>query len=196
MIFVDVETTGLDPVKNGILSIGAVDFSNPANTFYEECRLEKGKEVNEQALEVNGFNEENLRDSSKRELKDVLIDFMKWAQQIEFITLGGHNTSFDRAFLKYAAKKYRIPWIFGHRVIDLHSEAIGFYLRKKFQIPMKEKKADVNLDFVLKSVGLLEEPKPHNALTGAKMEAESYHRLLFKKFLFQEFKKYPCVFSV
>ena len=33
MIVVDMESSGLDPGKNGLLSIGAVDFSNPSNVF-------------------------------------------------------------------------------------------------------------------------------------------------------------------
>ena len=57
MIVVDVETSGLDDEKNSLLSIGAVDFYNPKNQFYGECRVREGAEVNPEALEVNGFTE-------------------------------------------------------------------------------------------------------------------------------------------
>jgi DNA polymerase III epsilon subunit-like protein len=41
MIFVDVETTGLDSSKHGILSIGAVNFENPNNYFMEKVNHRK-----------------------------------------------------------------------------------------------------------------------------------------------------------
>ena len=39
-------------------------------------------------------------------------------------------------------------------------------------------------------VGLPPEPKPHHALTGAKVEAEALSRLLFGKILLKEFAHY------
>ena len=33
MIFLDLETTGIDPRSHGILSIGALDFNNPPSYF-------------------------------------------------------------------------------------------------------------------------------------------------------------------
>ena len=48
MIIIDVETTGLDPKKYSIVSIGAVDFKKPMRTFYEECRIWDGAEVSEE----------------------------------------------------------------------------------------------------------------------------------------------------
>jgi len=59
MIMVDVETTGVDAKKNSIISIGAVDFSNPQNQFYKECRIWEGAEITQQALYINGFTKED-----------------------------------------------------------------------------------------------------------------------------------------
>ena len=42
MIVVDVETSGMDAYKHSLLSIGAVDFENPVERFYEECRIWDG----------------------------------------------------------------------------------------------------------------------------------------------------------
>lgn len=66
MIVFDVETTGEDSRKHSIVSIGALEFSNPKNQFYEECRIWEGAEVQEIALKINGFTEENIRDPKKQ----------------------------------------------------------------------------------------------------------------------------------
>ena len=58
MIVVDIETSGTSPYKHSILSIGAVDFSNPERQFYQECQIEKDKEYTEEALNVNGVKKE------------------------------------------------------------------------------------------------------------------------------------------
>lgn len=39
--------------------------------------------------------------------------------------------------------------------------------------------------------GLPNEPIPHNALTGAKMEAEAFSRFIYGKSFFKEFENYP-----
>ncbi len=61
---------------------------------------------------------------------------------------------------------------------------------KRGVLPLKNKRTDVKLDTILVYAGLPEETKPHNALTGAKMEAEAFSRLLFGKNLLQEFAHY------
>ena len=52
MIVVDLETTGVDPRKHSILSIGAVDFNNQENYFYGECRIREGALIDNYALAV------------------------------------------------------------------------------------------------------------------------------------------------
>ncbi len=113
---------------------------------------------------------------------------------IENITLAGNNTDFDKNFLKEAMRRHEIEWIFGSRIVDLHSTAINNYLIKDVTIQMKNKRCDITSDKIFVSVGLPKEPKPHNALMGAKMEAEAYSRLVFKKGLLNEFGIYKIQF--
>lgn len=63
-------------------------------------------------------------------------------------------------------------------------------MTRHLEIPRKNKKTNIKLDYILTLVGLPEEPKPHNALTGAKVEAEAFSRLLFGKNLLKEFTQY------
>lgn len=57
-------------------------------------------------------------------------------------------------------------WPFGHRSVDLHSVAFA-KLGKS-----------LSLDGILQAVGLQPEPKPHNALTGARLERDAFKLLL------------------
>ncbi len=56
MLIVDVETTGTEPEKHSIVSIGAIDFHNIKPHFYQECRIWEGAEFSLEALNVNGFS--------------------------------------------------------------------------------------------------------------------------------------------
>ena len=94
MIVFDMEMSGLDSSENGILSLGAVDFDNQDNIFYGECKLREGALVNKQALEINGFTLEQIKNNPKSE-KELLKEFLKWVPNIEDKTLSGHNVHFD-----------------------------------------------------------------------------------------------------
>jgi DNA polymerase-3 subunit epsilon len=191
MLVVDVETTGIAPSRHSIVSIGAVDFAYPANQFYRECRPFEGAEVDAGALEVNGFTLEQLSDTGRPRLLDALHDFLSWARGCNDQTLAGQNTFFDRDFLELAVHRYHLEWPFGRRIIDLHSVCYTHMLTHGKRPPMKEQRADLTNDRILKYVGLPEEPRPHHALTGAKMEAEAFSRLLYGRSLLQEFELHP-----
>ncbi len=190
MIVVDVETTGVDSKKNSIVSIGAIDFSNPQNQFYQECRVWEGAEITQQALYINGFTKEQITDQNKMSLEEAVKKFIVWMGNIAEQTLAGENPSFDRDFLRNSIEKYKINYRIGHRTIDLHSICYQHHLKKEFRPPIRDSRTDLNLDGILKYSGLPEEPKPHHALTGAKMEAEAFSRLIYGKNLLPEFEKY------
>lgn len=190
MIVVDVETTGIYSHKNSIVSIGALDFENPENQFYQECRIWKGAEISEYALKINGFTKKEITNPNKTSLEKTIKKFIKWMENINDKTFAGENPCFDRDFLINSVEKYGINYRIGHRTIDLHSIAYKDHLKKGFRVPLKDNRTDLNLDKTLKYVGLSYEPKPHNALTGAKMEAEAFSRIIYGKGLLPEFKKY------
>lgn len=190
MIVVDVESTGLDPKKHSIVSIGAVDFDNPDYQFYRECRIWDGAEVSKSALDVNGFSEDEIVDATKVSLEAAMEDFIKWADDCDDKTLAGVNPSFDRDFLKASAEKAGIKWDFAYRMVDLHSLCYSHYLSRGIDPPMKNNHTCITSDKTYEYVGLPDEPKPHNALTGAKMEAEAFSRLIKGKSLLEEYESY------
>ncbi|MFH1376504.1 MAG: 3'-5' exonuclease [Candidatus Woesearchaeota archaeon] len=190
MIIVDVETTGLDPDKHSIVSIGAIDLFIPQKQFYDECRIWDDAEITQQALDINGFSKEEITSPIKKPLEDIVTSFLNWSIGIGNRTLAGENPSFDRDFLISSLKRYNHKWPLGHRTIDLHTACYIHHLRKGKPIPIKNNKTNINTNSILNYVGLPDEPDPHNALTGAKMEAEAFSRLIYGKGLLEEFDKY------
>jgi len=191
MIVVDIETSGLDPAKHGILSIGAADFKYPNNFFYAEPRLEEKKEIDPVALKINGFVGEDVKNNNKKPLNEVLHDFNVWLTGIKNLTLAGQNPSFDAGFLKLAFEENGFYWPFGHRHIDLYSVAISTYLKKGFDVPEKSGRYMVDLDSILWSVGLEKRGGIHNGLMDAKLEAEAFSRLIHTKNWSKEFSGFP-----
>ncbi len=190
MLVIDVETTGLDPNKYSILSIGAVDFDNPKRQFYGECKTWEGAIISEDSLEINNFTEEDARDPKKKSLESLMYEFKKWIDASDKITLAGQNPSFDRDFLNNSFWRAGINFKFAARNIDLHSVAYYDYLKKGIEIPYKNNHSDLSLDIIAKYAGLDSEPKPHNALNGAKLEAEAFSRIMLGKKLLPEFDEF------
>lgn len=190
MIVVDIETSGTDPYKHSILSIGAVDFSNAERFFYQECKIEEGKIFEEEALKINGFSEKQIKDPNKKDLESILKDFIIWIEPIKDRTIAGHNVTFDARFLNTAFKRYGIDFTFGYRVVDTHSLTYASLISKSKEVPLKNGRTDITSDYVFNYVGLPEETKPHNALNGAKMEAEAISRLVYGKGLLESYKYY------
>lgn len=188
MIFIDLETSGLDPLKNSILSIGAVDFSKPRNQFYMECRLRDGADVDPEALKVNGFTRKQIIDRKKDRLEAVLKKFCKWMDAVDDRTIAGHNVQFDIRFLKHSFHVYNMDYKIGSRCVDTFALAYVNHLKRKIKPPMKDNRADITSDVVFRYCGLAKEPHPHNALTGAKMAAESASRLIYGINLLADFK--------
>ena len=191
MLVVDVEASGTEPAKHSIVSVGALDLSNPKNRFYEECRIWKGAHVMDEALAVNGFTKEQITDSKKQSEADLIHAFLQWSDGIEERTLAGQNVSFDRDFLKAAAERAgHTDWQFAYRTIDTHTLAYMHMVEHGLQPPVKHKRSALDLDAVLNYCGIPEEPSPHNALTGALSHAEVIARLLYGRKLLPEFMQF------
>lgn len=168
MIIVDCETSGVDPRRHGLLSLGAIDYLT-GETFYQECRLESRKGWTKIALEINGFSSDEIYSELKQRDVDLLQKFCLWAAKFrESNILAGHNVGhLDLPFLEEIAERipdYKLP--FSHRTVDLHTLAY-----QKFGKSLKS-------DEIYSLLGMAPEPRPHNALTGAMMEAEAFWKFL------------------
>ena len=174
MIVLDAEMSGLDPKIHSILSIGAVDFSKPERQFYMEAKLRNNAQIDPEAMEVNGFTTKEVKDKNKPTEKEMILKLCKWMDDTKDRTIGGHNVQNDIKFLKYAIALYQIDYKINSRAVDTYALTYESYLKRKLKFPMKDNIADLKSDVVFKYCGLKQEPHPHNALTGAKMEAEAF----------------------
>jgi DNA polymerase III epsilon subunit-like protein len=190
MIVIDIETTGLDPKRNSILEIGAIDFQNPENWFNCRCRVWDGAEIDLNALAINGYTVADTTDPAVCSHEELLVRFIKWTDDIHDKTLAGQNVDFDIDFLNEGFKRAGIPFQAGKRKVDQHSIAYARLLKGKITPPLADGFSNLNSDLIMNLVGLPAEPKPHKALNGAKYQCEALSRLIFGKGLFDEFAVY------
>ncbi len=192
MICIDIEGSGTNYDKHSIVSLGAVDMSDPTRQFYAECRIWDGAHIMEEALEVNGFSEAEITDNAKMTEAELVIQFIEWTQMCADRTLVGQNVSYDRDMLKAALARAGENWTLPYRTLDTHTMCYMHMVKAGITPPYdaEHKRSALNLDAVLNYCGIPEEPDPHNALTGAKCHAEVTGRLLYNKPLLPEFTVY------
>lgn len=145
ILFLDLETTGLDPQVHNILSIGCAVWSplrelDSDNTF--EVFLKSNANfwvIDPKALEYNKYN---LAEHEKKsvDFKKGLESFLKFLDaRVDFpIVCAGINVNFDIAFLD-GFVKHPEGSLFSHRTVDLSSILISLHHAGKLCIPSEYK---------------------------------------------------------
>ncbi len=193
MLVVDCEMSGLEPTLHSIVSVGAIDLEHPDRQLYEECRVWDGAKIEDEAMEVNGFTREQISDPAKQSEGDLVHKVIAFAEGMSNKTLAGQNVFVDMYFLQNAAKRAgHTAWPFAHRIIDIHSLCWEHMVKRGVTPPLDPEKmhSKLNLEAVAIYCGMPAEPKPHNALTGAKYSAEVISRLLYDEKLLPEFEQF------
>jgi hypothetical protein len=122
-------------------------------------------------------------------------NLVEWAEDVADRTLGGHTVQqSDVQFLKDAALSSEKSWPFTAYTEDLHTAYRGYLERYGKEKPVADQA--LSLDAMLETVGLAPEPTPHNALRGALLEAELFHRLRHEEPLLLEARGTPPVVDV
>ncbi len=172
MIVVDVETGGLNPNLDCLLSIGAIDFNDQMNTFYGELAPSPSRSYHDSALKINGIDIEEWKTKPNAML--TMTNFANWLEKIEDNTvLAGHNPTFDLSFVQMYGGLAGVDIPFRHRTVDLHSVAYAQFYE---DYSIAERK--FTSDRIYELLKMKTEPKPHNALNGAKWETEAFNRLI------------------
>lgn len=131
----DIETTGLEPSKEGITEIGAVKIVGGKITEQFTTLVNPDREIKKEITDLTGITYDMVKDAPR--ISAVIPDFIKF---IDGCALVGQNVEFDLSFLRrnaaendyeikgevydtlYLAKKY-LP---GLKRYDLHTLADYF----------------------------------------------------------------------
>jgi len=98
-IFIDTETTGLNPELHEIIEIGIIVEDSKGNlieSIHLKIRPERGN-FDERAIKINGFSWENWADSKSFETHcNMLFELLSDKNSV----IIGHNPKFDYEFLE------------------------------------------------------------------------------------------------
>jgi len=123
LIIIDVETSGLDPVKNDIIQLGAVKLNNNydiTERFSIETKPINKNNWDKKAEKVHKISLKHLM-SVAFSLKTALDFFDEWVGNPKKYLLGGWNVCFDAAFLLESYKKINKKFLFDYHFIDVNS---------------------------------------------------------------------------
>ncbi len=109
-LFIDTETTGLDPFDNDIIEIGAALFTDiddsPVLTasFQAKMTARRGSTIDLQALQINNRSLEEVYSDDNSMRDAILRNFAQWlVKYVDKDTLIiGHNIFFDMDFIENA----------------------------------------------------------------------------------------------
>lgn len=145
LLVVDVETGGLDPAVNAILSVGALVFHQGAieDRFYsvidEGAEIRGGGKIEDAALKVNGFTHWRIHDEGRTPLEAVnLIEAMMLKHDMRGrITIVAHNAAFDMGFIKrlYARAGRDFNKRFSYRALCTQTGALLLEQAGRLQLP-------------------------------------------------------------
>jgi len=100
-VAIDIETTGLMPVLDKIVEIGAVKFRNNKEIDVFDGLVDPGIPVSQEAYEITGITEEMLK--GKPAIEDILPEFIDFLGDAVPIA---HNATFESVFLSYDISRF------------------------------------------------------------------------------------------
>jgi DNA polymerase III epsilon subunit-like protein len=123
IIFIDCETTGLDPYTHGVWEVALVPnkpnevgFSPTVWQTHVDLRV-----ADPTALRVGGFQRRYCASEAIDGV--VLADYLAW--QLRDVTLAGCNPAFDAAFLRALLHEHGLKPTWHHRLLDLQAMYAG-----------------------------------------------------------------------
>lgn len=132
-IWLDVETTGLDQIKNDIIQIGCVVTINGEikGTFNEYCQPINKDNIDDTALAINGITRSQIETfQSSKAMMGKFLDFMS-KYDGKFV-IAGYNVAFDRKFISaFFTKMGREKEFFNFFAPDIHDTHVRAKAIKK-----------------------------------------------------------------
>ena len=167
VVVFDTETTGLNPKKDEILSIGAVKIKgNKILTSQKfEMFLRPTKDIKEESIKINQIRNIDLQNGC--EPQEAIEAFLHF---IGSSPLVGYYIEFDVAMINQYTKR-----LLGIKLPNPQIEVSGIYHDKKIKF-IPDSTIDLRFDVIMKDLGL-ETFGKHDALNDAVMTAMMYLKL-------------------
>ncbi|MDA3946909.1 MAG: 3'-5' exonuclease [Helicobacteraceae bacterium] len=168
VVVYDTETSGLNPKKDEVLSIGAVLVKGntivTSKTF--ELFLKPSKEISKKSIEIHHIRPCDLADAL-----DPLEAIEKFLKFIGSRPLVGYYLEFDIAMIN----KYVKPWL-GVTLPNKKTEVSAIYYDKKIEL-IPQGNIDLRFDTILHDLDIPNMGQ-HNAVNDAIMTAMVYIKLM------------------
>jgi DNA polymerase III epsilon subunit-like protein len=183
ILWVDVETTGFSPKRNGIISIAAfmmIDgVIDPVKGRFVAEMSPEGREITESALAVNGFTRERIE--AARHWSIVGLQFAAWIADhsdrfpLDLAVCGGYVTSYDVSMIGNwleSTGPYRVGDFIEHQLMDVCEMAKRSLHPELCLLPNKK------LSTVSKALGIDLGDKAHSAEADILATIEVYKKLV------------------
>lgn len=159
-LYLDVETTGLNPSINDIVQLACIPVIDGVEqkSFNQFCQPLNWSAIEQEAVKVHGITEEMMRGyQSQSQLLKNLVDYLK-SFGTKF-TIAGYNCNFDKSFIGAAFSKNGLgsdyPKYFNNDIRDVYVRARA--------IKSKLKSTKLKLVNLAEEFGI--EIKAHDALS-------------------------------
>ena len=162
LVFLDIETTGLDVDRDQIIEIGAVKVTDDQEIEFHRV-IHADVRVPDGVRSLTGITDDMLQNGV--DLKRSIHELKAFIQDV---TLVGYNIAFDIRFLNRAFEKCLLEPVH-NRTLELMSEAKK---RNSFQ-------ANYKFETTLKEYGI-DQRVPHRALEDAKLMYRLYRQMGLK----------------
>lgn len=182
LLFIDTETTGLNPGVNGLVQVaGIVEIDG---VIKEEFNLWmkpfKGDMINPSALETIGKTLNDLEKLGEpsiayREIITIFDRYIDKFNKKDKFYLVGQNPSFDKAFLDYFFNRFNNPYLYAYifyHLIDLVAISAAFKLAGVIEIDK------LNLDSMAEYFKLTRDK--HDALSDVKLTRDLFYIFIDK----------------
>lgn len=160
MFWLDTETTGTDPIKNGIIQIAYIIYidGQKKEKFNLTCNVFPKDEIEQGALDVNKITREQIAKYPEPSVVyNVLVNTFnkyinKYDKQDKFF-VGGCNTKFDVEFLYNFFKKNGDNFFFSY-IHPSHFDVLNLAMMVEMKCKKRIFKPNYKLGTICKCMGI------------------------------------------
>ena len=174
-VFVDCETTGLDPESCAIIQLAAI--RKDGTTFVKNLQPHPGAVIVDKALQVNGMTREQLLIFPTSDI--VAKEFLEFLRpQAPKIILAGHNViAFDVPFLKALYRRLNLLSEFESLIHFEYFASLALAMALNEAGIMQTQRGWLRLSDLTQALGVTNE-KSHDAMGDIRATKHCYEKML------------------